>query len=103
VREFLISDRLRTSEIGNIRHYYVPLDAAHTALARACLTMLLQLDENVDERRLETLPLLSYAAQHWVEHTMSRFKVHIEELFNPSKSYLAVWAWIHDIDSDQVG
>ncbi|KAF8500753.1 ankyrin repeat-containing domain protein [Russula emetica] len=106
-REFLMSDRLRTSEIGNIRHYYVPLDAAYTVLARACLTVLLQLDENADKRHLETFPLAFYAAQHWVEHTMyegvaSRFKVHIEQLFNPSNPYLAAWTWIHDVDSDQV-
>ena len=48
VREFLTSDRLRNSEIGNIRHYHISLDAAHTILARTCLTVLLQLDENVE-------------------------------------------------------
>ncbi|KAF8463216.1 hypothetical protein DFH94DRAFT_659074, partial [Russula ochroleuca] len=68
VKEFLTADRLRTSEMGNFRHYHIPLDAAHTILARACLTVLLQLDENVDKKRLETFPLAFYAAQHWVDH-----------------------------------
>jgi Ankyrin repeats (3 copies) len=107
VKEYLTSDRLRTSEVGNVRHYYIPLDVAHTILARACLTVLLQLDENVDKKRLETFPLAFYAAQHWVDHAKyedvaSRLQDAIEQLFNPSKPYLAAWTWIHDVDSNRV-
>jgi ankyrin repeat protein len=106
VKEYLTSDRLRTSEMGNVRHYYIPLDVAHTILARACLTVLLQLDENVDKKRLETFPLAFYAAQHWVDHAKyedvaSRLQDAIEQLFNPSKPYLAAWTWIHDVDSNE--
>jgi hypothetical protein len=95
VKEYLTSDRLRTSEIGNIRHYHIPLDAAHTILARACLTVLLQLDESVDKKRLEEFPLAFYAAQHWVDHAKyegvaSRIQDAMEQLFNPSNPYLAV-------------
>ena len=100
VKEYLTSDRLRTSSVD---HYHIPLDAAHTILARACLTVLLQLDENVDKKRLKTFPLALYAAQHWVDHAKyedvaSRVQGAIEELFNPSKPYLAAWIWIHDAD-----
>ena len=108
VKEFLTSDRLRTSEVGNIRHYYIPLDAAHTILARASLTVLLQLEEDVDRSRLETFPLAIYAAQHWVDHARykdvaPRIQNGIEQLFNPNKSYLPAWTWIHDLDTvDQV-
>jgi ankyrin repeat protein len=107
VKEYLTSDRLRTSEIGNLQHYHIPLDAAHTILARACLTVLLQLDENVDKKCLETFPLAFYAAQHWVDHAKyedvaSQIQDGIEEIFNPSKPYLAAWTWIHDVDSNQV-
>jgi hypothetical protein len=56
VKEFLTSDRLRISDIGNISHYYVPLEPAHATLARACLTVLLQLDKTVDKGRLATFP-----------------------------------------------
>src|SRR5713226_2814932 len=103
VKEFLTSDRLRTSEIGNIRPYHIPLDSAHTILARACLTVLLQLDEDVDKERLETFPLAFYAAQHWVDHAKyedvaSEIEDLMEQLFNPSKPYLAAWTWIHDVD-----
>ena len=103
VKEFLISDRLRTSDIGNIRYYHIPLIAAHTILVRACLSVLLQLDESVDKKRLETFPLAFYAAQNWVKHAKyedvaSRVQDLIEELFNPNKQYLAAWTWIHDMD-----
>jgi ankyrin repeat protein len=103
VKEFLTSDRLRTSEIENIRHYHIPLDAAHTILARACLSVLLQLDENVDKTCLKTFPLAFYAAQHWVDHAMyedvaSQVQGLMEQLFNPSKQYLAAWTWIQDMD-----
>jgi hypothetical protein len=101
VKEFLTSDRLRTSEVGNIRDYHIPLDAAHTILARACLVVLLQLDENVDRKRLRAFPLALYAAWHWVEHVRyddvaSRVQNAMEELFNPTKSYLAAWLWIRN-------
>jgi hypothetical protein len=106
VKEYLTSDRLRTSEMGSIRQYHIPLDDAHTILARACLTVLLQLDENVDEERLLTFPLAFYAAQHWVDHAKyedvaSRIQDVTEQLFNPSNPYLASWTWIHDVDSDR--
>jgi hypothetical protein len=69
--------------------------------------VLLQLDESLDKRHLGTFPLAFYAAQRWVEYAMyedvaSRFKVHIEQLFNPSQPYLTAWTWMHDVDSDQV-
>ena len=101
VKEYLTSDRLRTSEMD---HYHIPLGAAHTILARACLTVLLQLDENVDKKRLKGFPLALYAAQHWVDHAKhedvaSRIQGAMEQLFNPSKPYLPAWNWIHDVDS----
>jgi hypothetical protein len=107
VKEFLISDRLRTSEAGNIRDYYIPLIAAHTTLARACLAVLLQLGENVDKERLETFPLALYAAEHWVEHVRYedvtlRVQNTMEELFNPTKPHLAAWVWIHDVDEGAI-
>ena len=107
VKEYLTSDRLRTSEMGNVRHYHITLDAAHMILARACLTVLLQLDKNVDKKRLKTFPLAFYAAQHLIDHAKyedvaSRLQDAMEQLFNPSNPYLAAWTWIHNVDSNQV-
>ena len=102
VKEFLTSDRVRTSEVGSIRDYYILLDDAHTILARACLAILLQLDERVDVKRVETLPLVSYAAEHWVEHAKYedvglRVQGSMEEFFNPTKPHVAAWVLIHDV------
>jgi len=107
VKEFLTSDRLRCSEVGNVCQYHVPLDSAHTILARACLATLLQLDEKVDKRRLATFPLAFYAAQHWVNHAKyanvaSRVQEAMERVFNPNKPYLAAWGWLHDVEHDWV-
>jgi ankyrin repeat protein len=103
VKEFLTSDRLRTSEVGNIRLYHIPLNAAHTILAQACLTVLLKLDEKIDKKRLATFPLAFYAAQHWFDHAKyedvePRVQDAMEELFDPTKPYLASWVWIHNVD-----
>ena len=103
VREFLTSNRLRTSEVRNIQEYHISLDGAHVTLARACLAVLLQLDEKTDKKRLATFPLAFYAAEHWVDHAKfgdvtSQIQDAMERLFDPSKPYLASWAWIYDVD-----
>jgi len=48
-------------------------------------------------------PLALYAAQHWFNHAKykdvaSQVQDAMEQLFNPSKPYLAAWVWIHDVD-----
>ena len=105
VREYLTSDRLRTS--GNVCNFHIPLDAAHTILARACLSVLLQLDESVDKERLATFPLAFYAAEYWIRHAKFEdvelgIQDDMERLFNPRKPYLAAWDWIYDVDQGRV-
>ncbi|KAI0289002.1 hypothetical protein BC826DRAFT_1107328 [Russula brevipes] len=105
VKEFLTSDRLRTSEKGEIRHYHIPLDSAHTILAQVCLAVLLQLGGRVNRKRLKTLPLALYAASSWVDHVKSgsmapSIRGAVEQLFNPSEPHLAAWTWVHDVDRD---
>jgi ankyrin repeat protein len=63
------------------------------------------LDESVDDKRLETLPLALYAAKHWANHAQyndvaSQVQDTMEELFNPSKPYLAAWLWIRIATGD---
>ena len=103
VKEYLTSGRLETSSVGNICNYHIRLDWAHTILARACLAVLLQLDEKVDDERLGTFPLASYAAEHWVKHAKFedvalRIQDDMERLFYPRNPYLAAWVWIYDVD-----
>ena len=107
VKEFLTSDRLRTSDVGNIRQYHISLDNAHMTFARACLAVLLRLDEKMDKKRLAMFPLAFYAARHWVDHAKfgnatSQIQNALERLFDPSESYLASWAWIYDVDRSWV-
>ena len=103
VKEYLTSDRLQSSDVGNISRFYIPLEPAHTVLARACLTVLLQLEERVEEERLATFPLASYAAQNWFDHAKfknvaSQIQDAMEDLFDPMKPHFQAWVWVHDVD-----
>jgi hypothetical protein len=105
VKEFLISDRLQTSDVANIRQFYISLEPAHTILARACLAVLLQLEENVDKERLATFPLASYAARNWVDHAKfenvaSQVQDAMEHIFDPTKPHFLEWIRIHNVDPD---
>ena len=99
VKEFLTSDRLQLSDVGNIREFYVPLEPAHTILALACLSVLLQLDINVDK---STFPLAFYAAQHWFDHAKfeevaSGIQAPMERLFNPKKPFFRAWICLQGV------
>jgi hypothetical protein len=99
VKEFLTSDRIQTMGVGKISLYHIALEPAHTIMARLCLTVLLQLDENVDKTRLTKSPLALYAAQHWVDHAnfgnvVSRIQDALERLFNPKKPHFRAWIWL---------
>ncbi len=103
VKEFLTSDRLQTSDIDNIRHYYVSLEPAHMLLARACIAVLLQLDEEVDRERVTTFPLAWYAAENWVNHVKfenveSQIEDALEYLFDPMQPHLRACIWMYDVD-----
>ena len=92
VKEFLTSDRLQTSNVGDIRPYYTALEPAHLILAQACMTVLLQLVEKEDEERFRALPLASYATGNWVMHAKfqdvaSRIQDSLAYLFNPKSRH----------------
>ena len=102
VKEFLTADRLQFSDVGNIREFYVLLEPAHTILALACLSVLLQLDESVDKRRqVSTFPLAFYAAQHWFDHAKFEdvalgIQAPMERLFNPKEPFFRAWICLQD-------
>ena len=103
VKEYLTSDRLETSDVTNIRQFYISLEPAHMILARACLAVLLQLEENVDKTRLATFPLALYAAQNWVDHAKfenvaSEVQDAMEDIFDPSKPHFLEWIRMHNMD-----
>src|SRR5712671_1400809 len=102
VKEFLTSDRVQNSLASNIFYYHIPLHSAHTTLARACLAVLLQLDEKVDSEHLTRFPLALYAAQYWVDHAqfenvVLEIRDAMERLFHPRKAHFRAWIKIHDV------
>jgi ankyrin repeat protein len=102
VKEFLTSNRLATA-IEELSGYYIVPRSAHTILAQASLSVLLQLDDRIDRDGIKNFPFSSYAAHHWVEHgqfegVSSAIQVAMEHLFNPDKPYFANWLWIYDMD-----
>jgi len=101
VKEFLTSTRLaKTGDIITSR-YHISITSAHTLAARACLGILLHLDENITRDGLRKFPLAGYAAKHWVdhaqfEHVMPNVEEGIKHMFDPNKPHLAIWVWIYD-------
>ena len=102
VKEFLTADRL-AEPIRDVSPYHIQLEAAHTILVRACLGILLQLDDHIDRGSIMSFPLAQYAAQYWATHAQiqnvsSRIKDGMECLFDTDKPHFATWVWIYDED-----
>ena len=107
VKEFLTSSRLRMSSPENNSRYHFSQKAAHTTLARVCINVLLRFDRTAEKAHLEeSSPLALYAARHWVHHTQqgnaaAQNQGMVERLFDPNKSHLDAWIWMHDVDKGQ--
>jgi hypothetical protein len=104
VKEFLTANRL-AEPIKDVSRYHIRLDAAHTILARACLGVLLQLDDRVDHDNIKNFPLARYAAQYWPTHARfenasSLIKNGMECLFDADKPHFAAWLWVYNEDKD---
>jgi ankyrin repeat protein len=102
VKEFLTAERL-AEPIRDVSRYHIRLEAAHTILVRACLGILLQLDDRIDRDNIESFPLARYAAQYWatharIENVSSRIKDGMECLFDADKPHFATWLWIYNED-----
>jgi hypothetical protein len=84
VKEFLMSDRLASSE-KNISDYHIALEKAHTVLAQACLGVLLS--DPSDPNGANRGHLAEYAAKHWTAHAQvpnvaSQVQSGMERLFD---------------------
>jgi ankyrin repeat domain-containing protein 50 len=102
VKEFLTADRL-AEPIRDVSRYHIRLEAAHTILVRACLGVLLRLDDRIDRDSMESFPLARYAAQYWatharIENVSSRIKDGMECLFDADRPHFATWVWIYNED-----
>jgi len=105
VKEFLASSRLAVSS-ADVSRFHIPLEPAHTILAKACLGVLLRLDGRADGHTIESnFPLARYAAEHWADHAQfgkvsSYIREGMEDIFNPDKPFFSTWLRVHDIDVD---
>jgi ankyrin repeat protein len=103
VKEFLTSSRLARSPDGDVSRFRIDLEPAHTIMAQACLATLLRLDEHAAKSDAKVFPLVTYAAEHWVDHAQfEKVSPHIrdgmDDLFDSSKPYFAAWLRVHNID-----
>jgi hypothetical protein len=102
VKEFLTADRL-AEPIRDVSRYHIQPEAAHTILVRACLGVLLQLDDRIDRDSVKSFPLAQYAAQYWASHARvedvsSRIRDGMESLFDADGPHFATWLWIYNED-----
>ena len=102
VKEYLTANRL-AEPVRDVSRYHIRPEAAHTILARACLGVLLQVDDLVDRDSIKNFPLALYAAQYWATHARfekasSRIKDGMECLFDADKPHFATWLWIYEED-----
>jgi ankyrin repeat protein len=105
VKEYLTSARLVTSNADVLR-YHIDLEAAHIILAQACMGVLLQSDNGVEESGAaeKMSPLAEYAAEHWVTHAQfervsSFLRKAMEHLFDLDMPYFVAWVQLYDIDT----
>ncbi|KAH9958713.1 hypothetical protein BC827DRAFT_1361799, partial [Russula dissimulans] len=97
VKEYLTSSRLAAST-QDVSRYYIAHEPAHTTLAQACLSTLLQSGGPIKDS-----PLATYAAQNWVGHAQvenvsSYVREAMEYLFDLDRPYFGAWLRLHDID-----
>jgi len=93
VKEYLTSTRIAE---GHVPRYYTPLEPAHLLVTRACLSILLQLDDQIPEERIKDFPFIWYAGRHWVEHAklgnaLSQTDDMVKRLFDPRNPHFAHW------------
>ena len=101
VKEFLTSTRLAETDDEVLCRYHISMTPAHTLVAKACLGILLHLEETITRDELEDYPLAEYAARHWFEHArfedISKFTEDgMVQLFDPRKPHFSIWIWIYD-------
>ena len=102
VKEYLTSARLATSS-GDVTRYHIDPEPAHTVLAQACISVLLQPHDSVEESVFKWSPLNGYAAKHWVTHAQDKkapcLRKAMEYLFNAGKPYFWNWLNWYNIDT----
>jgi ankyrin repeat protein len=102
VKEYLTSERLAKSYKGDLSEYHISPKLAHTVLAQACISTLLQPDLRINDIA-DSFPLAVYAARNWFHHARCdgvapQIQDGMERLFDPNRTHFETWVSIHDID-----
>ena len=102
VKEYLTSARLATSS-QDVSSYHVAPKPAHTNLAQACVSALLQLGDDDERDDVEkNAPLARYGAEYWVRHAQFEDVVScikgVEYLFDLDEPYFAAWRQLYDMN-----
>src|SRR6266478_1411350 len=103
VKEFLTSTRLGDSSKG-VSRYHIDLERAHTIMAQACMSVLLEPDVHVEENCAgKSSSLAGYAAGYWATHAQfksvsSFLRKAMEYLFDLDEPYFAAWLELYNID-----
>ena len=100
VRQFLTLSQLATSS-QDVSHYHIILEPAHTIMAQACLSTLLQPDNLIEHKKC--FPLAGYAAEHWADHShfgnvSSIIQDGMECLFERDKAHFVAWIMPYNLD-----
>jgi ankyrin repeat protein len=104
VREYLTSDRIANS--ASASNFHILPKSAHTLLARACLGVLLQLDDSTQadgDKIIQNFPLALYAGMNWVDHARfedvsSDIQDEMDCLFDRNKAHWAAWHWLYNME-----
>ena len=102
VKEFLTSDRL-ASCIEEVSRFHIPIEPSHVILAKACLGILLRLDDHTDEGCAEKIPLFRYAAEYWHQHAqIGNVELEIADamdcFFDTEKPHFSAWVRLQGRD-----
>jgi ankyrin repeat protein len=106
VKEFLTSDRLARSTVDTLRYYYIRLEPAHVVMAQVCLSVLLQLSDNMDKQTIRNYSLSDYAGNFLCSHVEFENVISsiggdgIDNLLDRDKPYLYTWVWLQIGDWD---
>jgi len=104
-QEYMTSYRIANS--ASVSNFHVLPKPAHALLARACLSILLRLDDTIDEIKIQNFPLAQYAAENWVKHAQFEdvyldIRDGVDYLFDKNKPHFVVWTWLYNMD-DRTG
>jgi ankyrin repeat protein len=107
VQEYLTSNRTANPS-APVSYFHVLPKLSHVLLAKACLSVVFQIDYSTDEAKLKDFPLARYAAECWFKH--ARFedvsldiRDGMDRLFDKDKPHLAAWNWLYDVERSLTG